>query len=209
MNRSHPLKMVNIVLICILPLFAACEEKEEEFCNFIDLATTFCLNKVIEGALTGTLPRTATGGNSGGSSNQTPILINEFDEYEPNSTLNNANPVYFPPTDSVTREGIKVLGVVHEINDMADYFVFTPTRSGDYRISVSTGNCSCIASSQGVYLMIYDQSQTTISSTPIATETLLLLDARLTAGLAYYVEVNGMDTLGVHFTYYLTVEERD
>jgi hypothetical protein len=37
----------------------------------------------------------------------------------------------------------------------------------------------------------------------------LLLDARLTAGLAYYVEVNGMETLGVHFTYYLTVEERD
>ena len=205
MNTSRRLKLINIALICILPLFAACEEKEEQFCNFIDLATSLCLNKVIEGAITGTLP--TTGGS--GTSNQTGINVELFDEYEPNNTLNNDNPLYFPSTDGSTREGIKVLGVVRDLDDVSDFFVFTPTRTGDYSISIRTGNCSCTATANGVYLMVYDQSQTTIASTPIATEAWLGLETRLNAGVAYYVEVNGADTYGVHFGYDLLIHESE
>lgn len=211
MNTRRHLKLINIALICILPLFAACEEEEDQFCNFLDLATSLCLNKVIEGALTGTLPTTGGGGgsSSGGTSNQTAINVRSFDEYEPNNTLDNANPVYFPPTGGSTREGIKVLGVIRDVDDISDFFVFTPTRTGDYTISIRRGNCNCTATANGIYLMIYDQSQTTIVSTPIGTEAVLLLKTRLNGGMAYYVEVNGTDTLGVHVVYDLLIHEAD
>jgi hypothetical protein len=210
MNTKRHLKLINIALICILPLFAACEEEEDQFCNFIDLATSLCLNKVIEGAITGTLPTTGGGGSSsGGTSNQTAINVRSFDEYEPNNTLDNANPVYFPPTGGSTREGIKVLGVVRDIDDVSDFFVFTPTRTSDYSISVSSGNCSCAAIANGRYLMVYDQSQTTVASTAIGTDETLALKTKLNAGVAYYVEVNGTDTLGVHFVYELFIQESD
>ena len=57
--------------------------------------------------------------------------------------------------------------------------------------------------------MIYDQSQTTIASTPIGTDATLALKTKLNAGVAYYVEVNGTNTLGVHFVYDLFIHESD
>lgn len=217
MKTSHHRKLITIASICILPLFAACEEEKDQFCNFLDLVTSLCLNKVIEGALTGTLPTTggsgsssgSSGASSGGTSNQASLIVKLFDEYEPNNTLDNANPLYFPPTGSSTLEGIKVTGVVRDIDDVSDFYVFTPTRTGDYTILIRSENCDCPVIASGIYLMIYDQSQTTIVSTPIGTDAALAIKTPLNGGMAYYVEVNGTDTLGDDFVYELLVYEAD
>ena len=47
-----------------------------------------------------------------------------------------------------------------------------------------------------VYLMVYDQSQTTIASTPIGGESEKFLGVELSAGLAYYVEINAYNIAG-------------
>ena len=211
-NRSRSFKVVNIAILCILPLFTACEEENKDTgCNFIDFATSACLNRVFENVLTGgtTGGSGSSGGSTSGSSNQTPIAVNQFAEYEPNSILNNANPVQFPGTRVGERAGIQINGAIHQVEDVSDFFVFTPPRSGQYKLYVRSGNCSCTATVDGIYLMIYDQSQTTIASTPIATEASLELTVGLSPGLTYYVEIHGDNTQGVHFAYSLMIEELD
>ena len=54
--------------------------------------------------------------------------------------------------------------------------------------------CGDALQSDEVYLMVYDQSQSTIASTPVGTFETQRLSIDLVAGLAYYVEVNGYNT---------------
>ena len=53
--------------------------------------------------------------------------------------------------------------------------------------------------------MIYDQYQTTITGTPVGTITRQEIAADLTAGFAYYVEVNGYNSGGAIYDYRLMV----
>ena len=203
---SQSIKLINIALICMLPLLTACGGEEKSNCSVGDLVKHLCINVAIEQAVSGS---GSSGGTSmlGNDSDGTPQVISEYNEYEPNSSLNNANPMQFPVTDADTNAGIRVVAVVHDTEDISDFFVITPNRSGTYKLSIRTGNAPFTATAESAYLMVYDQSQTTIDSTPVGVDELLQLNVNLTAGLAYYVEVHGYETYSVHYAYTLTIAE--
>lgn len=115
-------------------------------------------------------------------------------EYEPNSTLDNANPVSFKSASADEHIGIDISGNVSQADDAADFFIFTPPRTGQFLIYLCAGDCTETLQSDEVYLMVYDQSQTTLASTPVGAVETQRLGVDLVAGLAYYVEVNGYNT---------------
>lgn len=117
--------------------------------------------------------------------------VGQFGEYEPNNQLDNANVVTIPGASANKSTGLHVNGTVQGSNDNADYFVFTPARSGPHLIYLCADTCDESLEDNSAYIMIYDQNQTTIASTPIGTITRQEFAVDLTAGFAYYVEVNG------------------
>lgn len=133
--------------------------------------------------------------------------INAISEYEPNSSLNNANPVSFPAATASSLAGINIVGSVHQDDDTADFFIFTPERSGLYGVYLCGATCIEFLDTDAVYLSVYDQSQTTIAGTPIGTSSEQEVAVDLTAGLAYYVEVHAMATGMSAFDYRLVVIE--
>jgi hypothetical protein len=117
--------------------------------------------------------------------------MNFHTEYEPNSTLDNANPVSFRTATPDEHIGIDITGTVTKVEDTADLFIFTPPRSGQFLVYLCADTCGETLQSDAVYLMVYDQSQSTMASTPMGTVETQRLAVDLVAGLAYYVEVNG------------------
>jgi hypothetical protein len=115
-------------------------------------------------------------------------------EYEPNNMLDNANPVNFRSAAPDEHIGIDITGAVNQDDDPADFFIFTPPRSGQFLVYLCSDTCADSLQSDQVYLMVYDQSQSTIAGTPVGTFETQRLSVDLVAGLAYYVEVNGYNT---------------
>ena len=115
-------------------------------------------------------------------------------EYEPNNTLDNANPVSFGNAAADEHIGIDVTGAVSQADDASDFFIFTPPRSGHFLVYLCADTCTETLQSDALYLMVYDQSQTTLTSTPVGAIETQHLGVDLVAGLAYYVEVNGYNT---------------
>ena len=123
-----------------------------------------------------------------------PANLDQAGEYEPNNLLDNANVVTFPAGSPDVSTGLRLSGAVHGTDDIADYFVFTPTRSGAHLIYLCADTCDESLEGDSAYIMIYDQNQTTIASTPVGTIARQEFAVDLTAGFAYYVEVNGYAT---------------
>ncbi len=123
-----------------------------------------------------------------------PANLDQASEYEPNNLLDNANVVTFPAGPPDVSTSLRLSGTVQGTNDIADYFVFTPTRSGAHLIYLCADTCDESLEEDSAYIMIYDQNQTTIASTPIGTTARQEFAVDLTAGFAYYVEVNGYAT---------------
>ena len=115
-------------------------------------------------------------------------------EYEPNNTLDNANPVGFRAAAPEEHIGMDITGAVNSADDPADFFIFTPPRSGQFLVYLCSDTCTDSLQTDRVYLMVYDQSQSTIASTPVGSVETQRLSVDLVAGLAYYVEVNGYNT---------------
>ena len=115
-------------------------------------------------------------------------------EYEPNNTLDNANPVSFKNAAPDEHIGIDIRGSVNQADDTADFFIFTPPRSGQFLFYMCADACTDTLLSDEVYVMVYDQSQSTLTSTPVGTVEEQRLAVDLVAGLAYYVEINGYNT---------------
>jgi hypothetical protein len=122
------------------------------------------------------------------------VRMNFHVEYEPNNTLDNANPVSFRNATPDEHIGIDITGAVGQAEDTADFFIFTPPRTGQFLVYLCTDTCGDALQSDEVYLMVYDQSQSTIASTPVGAFETQRLSVDLVAGLAYYVEVNGYNT---------------
>ena len=120
-----------------------------------------------------------------------PAYLDQVGEYEPNNLLDNANVVTFPAGSPEVSTGLRLSGTVQGTDDIADYFVFTPTRSGAHLIYLCADTCDESLEDDSAYIMIYDQNQTTIASTPVGTIARQEFAVDLTAGFAYYVEVNG------------------
>ena len=157
-------------------------------------------------ASTGEETNTSGGNDTGGNNTgPRPLTINRTTEFEPNSTLDNANVVQFltaPLTHSV---GIDISGSVQESVDDSDFFIFTPDRSDRHAIYLCAETCGQFLEDDSVHIMLYDQSQTTIVGTPVGTIVEQVVSAELTAGLAYYVEVRGHNTGATPYTYQLVI----
>ena len=76
---------------------------------------------------------TISAGNSAGGSGVTAV-VGQVDEYEPNNVLDNANIVTFPTAATGAPSGLEFKGSVQSIDDAADYFIFTPNRSGSLEL---------------------------------------------------------------------------
>ncbi len=122
------------------------------------------------------------------------LVIRRVVEFEPNSTLNNANPVAFRSATSAEHIGIDITGSVSQTDDGSDFFILTPPRTGHFLVYLCDGTCGNFLHSEQVYLMVYDQTQSTIASTPLGSDVKQQIGVDLAAGLAYYVEVNGYNT---------------
>lgn len=132
------------------------------------------------------------------------VVMNAVVEYEPNSSLDNANPVGFGSAAPDEHIGIEITGSVDAASDTADYFILTPPRTDVYAVYLCGESCTEQPVTDEVYIAVYDQSQTTLVSTSIGTPTEQLLTVELQAGLAYYVELNGYNTVST-FEYRLVV----
>ena len=133
------------------------------------------------------------------------VVMNSVDEYEPNSTHDNANPVHFPDGAPDQSIGIEVFGNVGRSDDATDFIIVTPTRTDDYLVYLCGESCTEQPVTDEVYIAVYDQSQTTIAATPIGVEAEQFIGAELTAGSAYYVEINGYNTGSEGLDYRLVV----
>ena len=139
-------------------------------------------------------------GDSSAAANQTVV-----GEYEPNNVLNNANIVSLPLVNTNVSSRLQLKGSVGDSNDAADFFIFTPSRSGNHTILLCGETCESGIEDDSAYIMIYDQNQTTIAATPIGTVASQEITAELTAGFAYYVEINGYNAGAANYDYRLAV----
>ena len=112
-------------------------------------------------------------------------------EYEPNNTLDNANPFGFRSATADEHIGMEISGSLEHDTDATDFFIFTPPRSGHFLVYLCADTCVETLHSDEVYLMVYDQSQSTLAGTAVGAFEAQSLGVDLVAGLAYYVEVNG------------------
>ena len=180
-------------LLMVLAALAACGGSEDEQpCSqtLAVLTAGLCLLGEV------TYSSTSTSGSSSTppppSSNT--VVMRRVVEFEPNSTLDNANPVAFRNATADKHIGIEITGSVSQTDDSSDFFILSPPRSGHFLVYLCDESCGETLHSEQVYLMVYDQSQTTIAGTPLGSVVKQQLGVNLLAGLAYYVEVNGYNT---------------
>ena len=187
----------TLAAICLLALLGGCggEDDKKKGCKNkrTPLGQAFCYITSDAGK---------SQGDTSKDSGVTGIPTASFGEYEPNNILDNANTLALPVHGSGTTA---IAGSVHKDTDGSDFFVFTPSRTGSYRFSLCEGICDEAAEDDAVYLMVYDQTQSTIASTPIGTPSAKEVSADLAAGMAYYVEINGYNADAFAYNYRLTV----
>ena len=147
------------------------------------------------------------GGTSGGSGTGVSHSTNiaRYTEYEPNSTLENANPVAFPSVSGDTVPGIKIIGSAQDVSDASDYFILTPKRSGLYAIYLCADTCTEHPTDSMVAISVIDQFGMVIAENPLFEESTKILTADLNAGLPYYVQVLAFGTGEQAYPYELVI----
>ena len=148
-------------------------------------------------------PPPATGEPPPEKSNR--VHMQHFTEFEPNNVMDNANPVSFRSAPATDHIGISVKGTVTQDTDPTDFVIFTPTRSGPFLVHVRRNGETEIAETDSIYIAVFDQSQSTLDATPVGISTEQILHVEFTAGLAYYVQVNGYNTGAGGFDYELVI----
>ena len=210
--RNYCLTMIACALT------AGCGEGEvnNAGCGLLEAVTVLCLNTALTNAgladpqpasnsNTGTDSSNGSGDTSTGSSPPADdttsfrsVEVNRFDEYEPNNSLDNANPVELPTVSADVSAAFEIDGQLGVAEDDSDFFIFVAPRTDLYLVYLCEETCSEHPVDDEVYLMVYDQSQTTIASTPMGYPTEQFLAVELQAGLAYYVEINAYNTTDVY-----------
>ena len=131
--------------------------------------------------------------------------IVHYDEFEPNSSLDNANIVTLPPGSADVSTGVEIEGRMQGAHDSADHYIFTPVRSGSYTVYLCDDTCAETLRDDSVYVMIHDQNQTTITTTPVGVSVKQELTADLVSGLAYYVQIQAYNTNSDIYDYRLVI----
>ena len=193
----------RLALLSLLSVLAACggDSKQEEACEQMANRQFFMINGIIcvfGSADAGTALPSGSGTTS--IAPDSAALGYAISEYEPNTSLDNANPLL------INDAAIAVNGDLALSHDPTDNFVFTPNISGDYHVYLCADSCDQVIESGTLNLMVLDQSQTTIAATtlgPVGEKTLTI---RLNAGMAYYTEVS---TFGALDSYRLAIARID
>ena len=202
-------------LLGLLAILAACgggDKKEEPPpCTSNIIVLIICSILSTDGPVPNEGPVSANDSSAAGKSSaaagvngESPEIV-QVDEFEPNNVLDNANIVTFPGSIAEVSTGVEYKGSVQSTDDAADFLIFTPNRSGSHRIYLCADTCAESLEDDAAYIMIYDQYQTTITGTPVGTITRQEITADLTAGFAYYVEVNGYNAGAESYVYRLMV----
>jgi len=190
---------VRISLLGLLSALAACggKSEQEEACDQAAAGYFPILNgiKCVFGS-TNNGPAIQSGSGTASFADSNPPLGDQIAEYEPNTPLNNANPLV------INDAAIAITGRLAFADDAADNFVFTPTRTGDYRVYLCADSCDHALASDTLDLTVLDQSQTTIAATSPGLTNERALSIRLNAGVAYYTQVS---TFGTSENYRLAI----
>ena len=183
----------RLAVLSMLSLLAACggKSEQEEACDQLADGYFPILNgiKCVFGAADGEIVQKASPDGSD-TANNSVSYSSQSDEYEPNTSLDNDNSVL------VDNAATAIHGSIGWDGDVADNFVFTPTRTGDYHFSLCAATCDGAIGDSTLSLTILDQSQTTIASTAVSLSGEKSLAIRLDAGVAYYAAVNSLATRG-------------
>ena len=145
---------------------------------------------------------TAGRSTSGGSRSAN---IAQYAEYEPNNTMDNANPLAFPVVSDDVVPGVKVTGSVQDSSDASDYFVITPNQRGSYLVYLCAETCTEQPTDSKVSLSVIDHSGLVIAENPLFEESTKFLRTELDAGLPYYIQVLGFDTGEQAYPYELVI----
>ncbi len=132
-------------------------------------------------------------------------------EAEPNGSLQAAEPMLFPAQISTERVAADIDGSIHSANgDSADYYVFTPPKSGDYHVYLCNDPLACqrgtVTDEQT--LVVYDQDFTVLAEVENFIPFVLVgqsISLPLSAGLPYYVGVESRNPTSNSWEYNLTV----
>ena len=159
-----------------------------------------------------TIPSGSTGNNSGGgdsggtdTDSSHPANIARYAEYEPNNVPENANPMAFPTVSGDAVPGIEITGAVRDVSDESDYFILSPNTSGIYAIYLCADTCTEHPTDSMVAIRVLDQFGTVIAGNPLYAESTKIVTAHFDAGIPYYVQVLGFDTLDQEYQYKLVI----
>ena len=204
----------RILLTFMLLLLAACGSSgEDENCTDY-LLFRVCHVPVSDSSSTTPPPPAPTGVSEGGSASGNEsagsggtrsVAMAHVNEFEPNSELDNANPLSFPVQGANDAVGVEVLGTVSDSGDGSDFFVFSPPTTGLYLVYLCADTCTEQVVDDAVYIAAYDQSQTTVASTSMGAVERQRLSVEFAAGLTYYVGVNAVGTAGAEYAYRLVI----
>jgi hypothetical protein len=154
--------------------------------------------------------------SSGGSGGSTASSVHsQISDTEPNDDLANAVVVHWPRTSSADqRIGFGVEGAVNGVDDVADFFAFTPRRSADFFIKLCESEqlCGPNGPDHGLpvttaTVRILDQFGVEIFSEEQQPGSANLFATRFESGMLYYAVVVAEGTVGVERSYRLVVGE--
>ena len=189
----------RLALLSLLALLAACggKSEQEEACDQFADGYFPILNgiKCVFGAAEIEITQ-KSGPDSSVAANDSASFGYQGAEYEPNTSLDNANSLVVDDAATV------IQGSIGWDGDSADNFVFTPTKTGDYHFSLCTTVCDGAIGDSTLSLTVLDQSQSTIASTALVLVGEQSLSIHLDAGVAYYAAVS---SLGARDNYRLVI----
>ena len=160
------------------------------------------------------LPVSACDDDSSGGSTASSVH-SQISDTEPNNDLANAVVVHWPRTTSTDqRIGFGVEGTVNGVDDVADFFVFTPRRSADFFIKLCESEqlCGPNGPDNGLRVTtatvrILNQFGVEIFSEELQPGSANLFETRFESGMLYYVVVVAERTVNAEQPYRLTVGE--
>lgn len=143
----------------------------------------------------------------------TSLLLQQNEEFEPNSNLAGANlPQSAARTSTMQQLGWYVDGSVNDLADITDSFAFTPLQTREYVLALCPPGSNSCNGDTGIdalttYFRVLDQDGNVLLTSEADTDNGNDQRMTLDAGVFYYVTVDAGDTMGVTVDYRLFVHE--
>ncbi|HSG61374.1 MAG TPA: hypothetical protein VLA24_08045 [Pseudomonadales bacterium] len=161
-----------------------------------------------DGLCSGSPSSSSSGSTSNNNTTTTySVFIEQVDEFEPNNTAENANPINFPTRLDDSLVGIKITGTVHGSADTTDFFTFSPPSSKAFAVYLCLETCQDHPTDSLVAIQVLDQSLNLINGNPLEGESTKILTADLSEGLVYYLQLISIDTASADYPYELVIIE--